>query len=241
MSMSIRASLIRLIFVMSAALAANTFAVSNGCSTHTDTHDTNILLQAYKSTTSPKDEKHSLGKWERYRRRQRWCRQYYAPETITSTTVAVTTTTSTTTICDSDCSGEDGGVLIRLTQDPRFVDLTEASLNVTAPGVNFSGCCCIDGPVQLTMYYLTFGITEDNPPKASDLKVKIRSPVRFVQEIPQATRTTDSFADFQMTANGLPASDAAGPWEVECFYPSEWVVGEAKLEVYVVLYLKSCN
>ena len=249
MSMSIRTNFL---FVMLAALAANAFASSDGCSTE----DTNMLLQAQKIMRTPKDEHRSLGEWKRYRRRHGWRRQhphgYYVPET--STTVAATTstaaptsaptaaptttpttapTTTPTTTPTISCSGQTFSILDTAVTLPDASNTTFSSSET--PGQQDG--CCLRTDIFLSLTFFPPAST----PSLLDFQVSIKSPVSI--DIPSARSFFPGPGSavtmvFRAISAGNPAPD--GPWELVFFYPSEWK-GKDVRTVTVDYLLERCN
>ena len=207
MSMSIRANLL---FVILAALAANAFASSNGCSTQ----DTNMLLQAQKIMTTPKDENRSLVEWKRYRRRYRWSRRqhshgYYVPEkstTVAATTSSTSTTTATTT---TRCSGANLLIVAR----PNVVTLPDANFTTFSANPDpVEGCC----PLQ-AVFVLQISLSRSGEQGGvEEFQASIKSP--FSLHIPQAEVASVFGVSFR-----LPETQLNGFWELDFFYPSEWI------------------
>ncbi len=213
MSMSIRANLL---FVILAALAANAFASSDGCSTQ----DTNMLLQAQKIMTTPKDENRSLVEWKRYRRRFRWSRRqhshgYYVPEkstTVAATTSSTSTTTATSTTTTRDISSCSGAKLLIVAR-PNVVTLPDANFTTFSANPDPpEGCCPLQAVFVLQISLSWSG--EDRP--ESEFQASIKSPISA--DIPRAIVASEFGVAFQ-----LPETQLDGFWELDFFYPSEWI------------------
>ena len=231
MSMSIRTNFL---FVMLAALAANAFASSDGCSTE----DTNMLLQAQKIMRTPKDEHRSLAEWKRYRRRYGWRRQhphgYYVPRTSTtvaetSTMVVVTTsststatsttTTSTTTSTKNPTDISCLGAISPIIAPPNVVSLPNATFTTFSAnsGPPQDGCCPLQSIFQIQITPLNI-IPPDEVRPVQDFQLSIKSPLSL--NITQASFSRQINVAFVIP--GLPATAIDGPWELDFFYPSQW-------------------